>query len=198
MLWIKKVYLEGSRIVLGLVFFTAGMSKLMPFPGLIGPMWLEEKLAPYGLGLFARYVAISQIIVGLLLLTKRFATIGLIMLFPLLLCILMVTISLEWKGTPYVNGFLLLVNISLLMADYPRLKFLLHEEPERLKQHQVIRKNIYQDFIWFGALIIFVIGLLTIHYTPAHKILLWTGGITFISLIVRNSYIHLKNNTLKK
>ena len=195
---IKTLYFQGARIFLGLIFFTAGMSKLMSFPGIIGPVWLEEKLAPHGLGLFARFVAISQIVVGLLLLSKRFATIGAVMLFPLLLCILMVTISLEWQGTPYVNAFLLLINLTLLAADYPKLKFLLHQDPDRLKQYPLVRKNALEDMIWVVGFIIFIIGLLTINYTPAHKILLWIGGLTFISLIVRSSYIHLKNNTLKK
>lgn len=195
---IKKLYLEGVRVFLGLIFFTAGMSKLMPFPGIIGPVWLEERLAPHGLGFFARFVAISQIIVGLLLLTRRFATLGAVMLFPLLLCILMVTISLEWQGTPYVNGFLLVLNITLLLSDYPKLKFLIHQDPDRLSQYPLVRKNVRQDLIWVVALVTFVIGLLTINYTPAHKILLSLGGITFILLIVVNSYLEYKNNRIKK
>ena len=70
------------------------------FPGIIGPVWLETELSKYGLDVYARFIAFSQIITGLLLLTQRFATLGAIMLLPMLLNIWMVTISLQWSGTP--------------------------------------------------------------------------------------------------
>lgn len=190
---LKLLYLEGTRVFLGIVFFTAGMSKLMPFPGIIGPPWLEERLEPYGLALFAKYVAFAQIFVGLLLLTRRFATLGAVMLFPLLLSILMVTISLHWGGTPYVNAFLLMLNVSLLAADFHRLKFILFDNVTELKPLKVNRNNIKHDYIWMAAVVIFFLGLLGIHYTPAHKILLWTGGLTFIVLGIITVFYKLRD-----
>lgn len=189
---LKEIWLSGSRIFLGIVFFTAGMSKLMPFPSLIGPVWLEERLEPHGLGLFARFIAFSQVLVGLLLLSRRFSTLGAVMLFPLLLCILMVTISLNWTGTPLVNAFLLLLNISLLAADYHKLKFIFTEDPTPLTKMSPLRTNPAMDKLWIGALVIFFAGLSAIFYTPAHKILLWTGGITFIGLGITNAFYKLK------
>ena len=189
---IKLLYLESVRIFLGLIFFTAGMSKLMPFPGLIGPPWLEQELAPYGLALFARFVAFSQILVGLLLLTKRFATLGAVMLFPLLLSILVVTISLNWTGTPYVNAFLLLLNISLLAADYHRLKFIFTDDVQSLKSIRIKRQHVRHDLIWLAAVAVFFMGLLSINYTPGHKILLWMGGLAFIGLGIMNAFYKLR------
>lgn len=120
------------RIFLGLIFFTAGMAKLFAghkFPGLIGPVWLEDELARYGLAFYARFIAYSQVAVGFLLLTRRFATAGAIMLVPLLANILMVTVSLQWRGTPYVNAALLGMNLWLLWADRARLLPLLDRAP---------------------------------------------------------------------
>lgn len=113
----------GTRVFLGLIFFTSGMAKLTngDFFGLIGPVWLEERVAPYGLGLWARFVAWSQAGVGLLLLSQRFATLGAVMLVPMLANILVITISLQWRGTPYVNAVLLAMNLFLLYADRRRL-----------------------------------------------------------------------------
>jgi hypothetical protein len=91
------------------------------FPGIIGPVWLEDELVKYGLGLFARFVAFGQVIVGFLLLTLRFSTLGAVMLVPIVLNILMVTISLQWRGTPYVVAFFLLSNIFVLAVDYQKL-----------------------------------------------------------------------------
>lgn len=113
----------ANRLFLGLIFLTGGMSKLIPFPGVIGPVWLEEQLEPHGLGLYARFIAWSELLIGLLLLS-RFATLGAIMLVPMLLNILMVTVSMNWRGTPYVISFFLLQNLFILIHDYPRWRFL--------------------------------------------------------------------------
>src|SRR5688572_8434081 len=95
--------ITGIRIFLGILFLTAGLSKTVPgFPALMGPPTLEQMLAKYDLALFARFIAYSQILIGWLLLTRRFATIGAIMLLPMLLNILAITISQHWRGTPYV------------------------------------------------------------------------------------------------
>lgn len=148
------------RIFLGLIFFTAGMAKLTQhFPGLIGPVWLEEKLAPYGLGFYARFIAYCQVIVGWLLLTQRFATLGAIMLFPLLLNIFMVTVSLEWRGTPYVNFFLLILNGILLAYDFDKLKFILTDNVSELKPISVHRPSRKSDALWFGGLICVLISI---------------------------------------
>ena len=115
-----------TRIFLGLIFFTSGMGKLThgDFPGLIGPVWLEQRLAEYGLGMWAVFVAWSQVTVGLLLLSQRFATLGAVMLVPMLANILVVTISMDWRGTPYVNAVLLAMNLFLLFVDRHRLKLI--------------------------------------------------------------------------
>ena len=75
------------RVFLGLIFFGAGMSKLYfehKFPGIIGPVWLEDELTQYGLGMYARFIACAQVITGLLLFSQRFATLGALLLFPIL------------------------------------------------------------------------------------------------------------------
>ncbi|RAU83142.1 hypothetical protein [Pontibacter arcticus] len=116
----KQFFLNGISIFLGLIFFTAGMAKVYAghkFPGLIGPVWLEDKLAEYGLALFARYIAYSQIIAGFILLTLRYRTLGAIILVPMVLSILLVTVSQNWVGTPYVVSGLLVLNLILLLAD---------------------------------------------------------------------------------
>ena len=138
--------LSCLRIFLGILFFTAGMGKLIPgFPGLMGPPWLEEVLVKYDLGLFARFIAYSQILIGWLLLSRRFATIGAIMLLPMLLNILLVTLSQNWTGTPYVVSIFLLMNAWLLAADFHRLKFLITDDVAPLESIPIRRKNPFAD-----------------------------------------------------
>ncbi len=114
------------RLFLGYIFFSAGVCKLTGgnFGQLIGPPWLEQGLAEYGLGLFAKVVAISQVICGLLLLSQRFAVLGAIMLVPMNVAILAVTVSMEWVGTPYINTAFLALNLLLLGMEYKKFSFL--------------------------------------------------------------------------
>ncbi|HEX2834428.1 MAG TPA: DoxX family protein [Thermoanaerobaculia bacterium] len=125
----RRYAILAIRLFLGITFLTSGLGKLThgDFPGFIGPVWLEERLAQYGLGLWARFVAWSQVGVGLLLLSQRFSTLGALMLVPMLANILVITISLQWRGTPYVNAVLLAMNLVLLAADARKLRPLFTE-----------------------------------------------------------------------
>ena len=151
--------ITAVRIFLGFVFLGGGMSKLFPgFPGLMGPVWLEAKLAQYDLGMFARFIAFSQAVIGWLLLTRRFSTLGAVMLVPMLLNIFMITISQNWKGTPYVIAVFLLMNIYLLIADYHKLKFLITDDVQPLKKQPLVRKSCTADALCLLALALLLIG----------------------------------------
>ncbi|MEP0710616.1 hypothetical protein [Algoriphagus sp.] len=109
--------LLSISIFLGFTFWGAGMAKLFhehQFFGWIGPVWLIEELEPYGLGFYGKFIALSQICIGYMLVTTRYKLLGSIMMIPMIANILMVTISLDWRGTPYVLAFLLLLNLILL------------------------------------------------------------------------------------
>ena len=120
---------NGSSVFLGLIFFSSGMAKVYAenaFPGLIGPVWLEEKLTEFDLGMYARFIGYAQVGIGFLLLTLRFSTLGAVMLVPLVANIFMVTVSMNWTGTPYVLGFFIVVNAFVLWVDRKRLYPLIH------------------------------------------------------------------------
>lgn len=179
----KHFVVTGIRLFLGLIFFTSGMAKLFhgAFPGIIGPVWLEERLAVYGLGLFARFVAYSQVIVGLLLLTQRFATLGALMLFPMLLNIWIVTISLQWQGTPYVNFVLLLLNATLLLADFHKLKFLFSDQYATLKATPLGRKWGLSDGFWAMGMVLIILSTLVFEYQALTAyVLIGLGVLTFL------------------
>lgn len=150
------------RLFLGFILFGAGMSKLYAdhaFPGIIGPVWLEERLAEYGLAFFARFVAFSQVLAGFLLLTQRFATLGAIISFPLFLNILMITISLEWRGTPYVNAVFLAMNTYLLIIDYPKFKYIITDEVVENLQLKSVRSRPKQDLLFTAMTFIVLISI---------------------------------------
>ena len=179
------------RVFLGLIFFGAGMSKLYfehKFLGIIGPVWLEDELTQYGLGMYARFIASAQVITGLLLFSQRFATLGALLLFPILLNILMVTVSLEWQGTPYVNGALLLLNIWLLLYDWSKLKFIFSDHTESVKHIPFKRTSRKADRGW---IILSVIILLTIPISYLNLTLAW---VICAGAISRKQKIRLKKH----
>ncbi len=113
----KKIFPHLISIFLGFTFWGAGMVKLYAghqFIGWIGPPWLVERLAEYELGLYAEFIAVCQITIGFMLMTTRYKLIGSIMMIPMILNILMVTISQHWAGTPYVLSVLFLMNLYLV------------------------------------------------------------------------------------
>ncbi|MBK8965567.1 MAG: hypothetical protein IPM36_02590 [Lewinellaceae bacterium] len=151
-------------VCLGLVFFTSGMAKLYAghaFPGIIGPVWLEDELAKFGLGLFARFVATGQVLVGFLLLTLRFSTLGAVMLVPVVLNILVVTISLEWRGTPWVVAFFLASNLFVLAVDYRKLLPLIGYGAEA--PAPAARLSWQGNLLWFAGMV-FVLASIGISF----------------------------------
>ncbi len=155
-----RLALIGTRVFLGLIFFSSGTAKLVhgDFFGIIGPVWLAERLAPYGLGLWAEFVAWSQVLIGLLLLSQRFAVIGAIMLVPMLANIFMITVSLQWRGTPYVNAMLLAMNAFLLWGERHRLKLLFIDDDGFARSTVVRRRSPKLDLVVLAGIAIAVIG----------------------------------------
>ncbi len=180
------------RIFLGLIFFTAGLSKLYfehQFPVVIGPVWLEERLAEHDLGLYARFIAGSQIIAGLLLFSQRFSTLGAVLTFPIILNIFMVTVSMEWQGTPYVNFVLLSLNVWLLAYDYPKLKFMLTDVTRDIKPLILKRKSRTADMIWLLSALA-IISSVPLSYVST--LAAWVVCGAAVTTIVINQLAHRK------
>jgi uncharacterized membrane protein YphA (DoxX/SURF4 family) len=196
-----KFAVVGTRLFLGLVFFTSGMGKLTngDYPGIIGPVHLEEWLAPYGLGVWVKFVAWSQVGVGLLLLSQRFATVGAIMLLPMIANILIVTVSLQWQGTPYVNAFLLTLNLFLLAADYHKLKFLFFDDVHELRRTRLQRSYALIDVLWLTGFLLCLGGAALY---PVNRILTYSfslsGILVFLACAVWQFLSSRKQNVLSE
>ncbi|MFD2787069.1 DoxX family membrane protein [Hymenobacter rubripertinctus] len=134
--WQRRLYVGGSRLLLGALMLGGGLYKLSGnhLPGLMGPPMNPAFLAQHQLEIFARFIGAAQLLIGLLLLTGRFALLGAVLLVPMWLNIIFLTWSQHWPGTPYlVTGFLVLTT-GLLLHDFPRLKFIFYppQHPDAL------------------------------------------------------------------
>ncbi|MEB2775591.1 hypothetical protein SYJ56_09740 [Algoriphagus sp. D3-2-R+10] len=152
---LPRYILLSISVFLGFTFWGSGMAKLFfehRFFGWIGPVWLIEELEPYGLGLYGKFIALSQITIGYLLLTTRYKLIGSIMMLPLIGNILMVTISLKWQGTPYVLAILLLFDLIILWQYRDFFRPLIDEGKSyyRMKNRNIRTTN--GHLVWLAGL----------------------------------------------
>ena len=127
---LKDFYCLLARLLLGYIFFSSGLCKLADghFGQIIGPPFLIADLEPHRLGGFGIFLAFSQVMTGALVLSQRWSLLGLVMLVPMNVSILAATISMGWSGTPYVNGFLLIINLLALLYEWKTLRFFLIPE----------------------------------------------------------------------
>ena len=148
----KDFYALLIRLFLGYIFASAGLCKLTDgqFGQLIGPPWLIKELAQYDLELFGQFIALSQVLVGMMVMSQRYSVLGLIMLVPVNVSILMVTISQNWKGTPYVDSVFVALNILALLYEWKSLKFLLLPDTSEIKVPTKV--NELFPNVWWGTL----------------------------------------------
>jgi len=188
----------GCRLMLGLVFLTSGLGKFYGSSGLMGPGWLFERLRPYGLEPYGVFIAMSQLIVGYLLLVRRFATLGAVIVFPILLNILVIVITLHWQGTPYVVAVFLAMNGYLLAHDFHKLKFLVSEDTGPLKSLPIVRRSRQFDVLYAVGLLFFL-GSAVLHYKANWAFAPWLKpvGVAYLLLVAgfdwyRNRAVHKK------
>ncbi|RAK65687.1 DoxX family membrane protein [Hymenobacter edaphi] len=151
--WLRRLYVMGARLLLGALMLSGGLYKLTEnhIPGLMGPPVNHAFLARYGLVIFGQFIGVAQLVIGLLLLTGRFALLGAVLLVPMWLNIIFLTWSQHWVGTPFlVTGFLVLT-LGLLLHDYPRLKWLLYPpaDPAALQQAPLRTGSAGSEILWW-------------------------------------------------
>jgi hypothetical protein len=76
-------------------------------------------------GAYYRFVGFVQLLSGLLLLFPSTAALGAALYFPIILNIFLITVTMQFQGTPLITGAMLLANLFLLCWDYDRWKALL-------------------------------------------------------------------------
>lgn len=115
----KEITTLLIRLALGLIYFTAGFSKLSPdyLGNIIGPVDLSKVYDSPAIESLMIFAAIYQIISGALILSQRYSVLGLLLLFPLAVGILIFTIIAGFGGTPFINGLILLLLIYALVQE---------------------------------------------------------------------------------
>lgn len=135
----------------------------------------------YQTGLYWQFLGWAQLIAGFLLMTQRYAKLGAMVNFPIILNVFIITISMDFNLTPLVTGLMLLANLGLLVWHWGELRNLVNlplifDQPNREENQKIwevtglvlflftagyrILKDGYDPIIWFG--VCFLIGLVAI------------------------------------
>ncbi|MCM0041288.1 MAG: hypothetical protein NBV61_00835 [Algoriphagus sp.] len=132
----------------------------------------------YQTGLYWQFIGWAQLLAGLLLMTQRFAKLGAVLNLPIILNVFVITISMEFGGTPLITGMMLLANLQLIVWHWGELRHLVNLPYLPAGSNQEENKPIwaitglllfgftagyrvlfdrYNPFLWFG--VCFLIGL---------------------------------------
>ncbi len=134
----------------------------------------------YQTGLYWQFIGWTQLLAGFFLMTQRFAKLGAVLNLPIILNVFVITISMEFGGTPVITGLMLTANLILIVWHWGELRSLVNlpyqpASPDQEENQSIwaitglllfsftagyrIMNNLYNPFLWFG--VCFLIGLTT-------------------------------------
>jgi len=125
----------------------------------------------YQTGGYWQFIGWAQLLAGFLLMTQRYAKLGALVNFPILLNVFVITISMDFGGTPVITGLMLAANVMLLIWHWGELKSLINlpytPEPKDQEENKPLWAitglllfsftaeyrliiDFYNPFFWFG------------------------------------------------
>jgi hypothetical protein len=78
--------------------------------------------ALYRAGWYWNFLGFMQLLTALLIIIPRTAYLGALLYLPIIINIFIIVVAVDFKGTPYIAGLMLLANIYLLFWDYKKSK----------------------------------------------------------------------------
>jgi hypothetical protein len=132
----------------------------------------------YQTGMYWQFLGWGQLIAGFLLMTQRYAKLGAVVNFPIILNVFVITISMDFNYTPVITGMMLFANLVLLVWHWNELRTLIDlplipDLPNRLENQS--------SWVYTGILLfVFTAGYRVINdrYDPV----LWFGICALIGL----------------
>lgn len=120
-----KLFTWCTRMLLFLAFLPSGLKKILgqrfTLIGIEDPIGFFFE-ALYKSGFYWNFLGFMQLTAGLLLLIPRTSFFGALLYLPIIINIFIIVIAMQFTGTPYITGLMLLANVYLLLWDYNKLK----------------------------------------------------------------------------
>lgn len=115
----------GIRFLVGFAFIPSGLKKLLgerfTSIGTDNPIGYYFE-AMYRTGFYWEFLGFCQLLTAFLLFTQKFATLGALMFFSIILNICVLTISMHFTGTWIITSLMLFAATVLLAWDWNKLK----------------------------------------------------------------------------
>lgn len=175
---LPQLFIIYTRYLLGGAFVFASIVKIkgLRFTSLSGtdaaihsPLHFFETM--YQSGLYWQFIGVAQCVVGLLLLTQRYATLGAVLFLPIMTSIFVITISYDFAGTPIITGLMLLANLLLLAWDWPTLRVLVNLPVQAVPAPPRATTRLWEGV---GAMLFAYTAGYRV-YTEAYNFLVWAG-----------------------
>ena len=157
------------------------------------PMHFFEVL--YQTGLYWQFIGWAQLLAGFFLMTQRYAKLGAVLNLPIILNVFVITMSMEFGGTPVITGLMLVANLLLIAWHWGELRSLVNLP--YLAAAPDLEEN---KPIWA------ITGLLLFGFTAGYRVLidffnpfLWSGVCFLIGLgafLIRLLQRHRSKNNL--
>lgn len=134
----------------------------------------------YQSGLYWNFLGWGQLVAGLLLMTQKYAKLGAVVFFPIILNVFIVTISYDFHGTPIITFFMMLASVMLLLWHWGELKILLN-----LPYSPSTIKTIEHFPIWsiIGSIIFIFTIILKVFVPSGIGLLFWVAGAISIGIL---------------
>lgn len=113
-------------------------------------------------GMYWQFIGWTQIIAGAMLMTQRFARLGAVIFFGLILNIFIITVAYQFTGTPVVTGLMLLAVTYLLVWDLRSLQFLFVDHVKVVHVPLKVMESSYWS--WLGFIMLITVVGLAIYY----------------------------------
>jgi len=111
-------------------------------------------------GLYWQFIGWTQIIAGALLMTQRFARLGALIFFGLIVNIFVITVAYKFTGTTAITGLMLLAVTYLLVWDLRTLQFLFQDNVIVERISLKVMDNSY--WTWLGLIMLLTILILAL------------------------------------
>ncbi|MBA3283902.1 MAG: hypothetical protein H0U27_02425 [Nitrosopumilus sp.] len=124
--------------------------------------WMHFFETLYRSGIYWDFLGWVQLLAGLILMTQIYSTLGALIFLPIILNVLIITISYKMTGTIVISGLMFLANIYLVFWDNHKTSVLLM--PERKTETSIASyyNEFYNNVFW--AWLGFLIFVTTIFY----------------------------------
>jgi hypothetical protein len=197
-----SIFIIYTRYLIGGAFVFASLLKIKGKP-FISASGANEPIhsinhffeTMYQSGIYWQFIGWGQFIAGGLLMTQRFAKLGALANFPIILNIFVITISYDFSGTPIITGLILLANLMLLLWDWNETRIFFNLPPISDPPKMPLKNIIWEITGWILFLFTAIYRVLVDYY----DVMFWFStcvAVGFIGFLIGIWQFFKKNTPL--